>query len=71
MNEIKRQAFEEILIEMDQRIIYSLNETPIQEREDLKQEIYKRLLEALEKMEVVSLDTFIQRKILEEEMDEG
>ncbi|GAF23157.1 hypothetical protein JCM19047_2955 [Bacillus sp. JCM 19047] len=71
MNEIKRQAFEEILIEMDQRIIYSLNETPIQEREDLKQEIYKRLLEALEKMEVVSLDTFIERKILEEEMDEG
>ncbi|MBG9783127.1 hypothetical protein [Shouchella lehensis] len=71
MNEIKRQAFEEILIEMDQRIIYSLNETPIQEREDLKQEIYKRLLEALERMEVVSLDTFIERKILEEEVNEG
>lgn len=67
MDEIKKQVLEEILIEMDPRIVYSLNETPMQEREDLKQEIYRRLLEAIDKMEVVDLDTFIERKSCERE----
>ncbi len=54
---------------MDQRIVYSLNETPVQEREDLKQEIYKRLHETIERMEVVALDTFIERKSHESNED--
>ncbi|MFS0788792.1 hypothetical protein ABC345_20725 [Shouchella sp. 1P09AA] len=70
MDEIKKQVLEEILIEMDPRIVYSLNETPMQEREDLKQEIYRRLLEAIDKMEVVDLDTFVERKSYERESNE-
>lgn len=65
MNELKRQALEEVLNEMDQRIIYSLNETSLQDREDLKQEIYALLLEALEKMELVPLETFLNRRTYE------
>lgn len=61
MNEVKRQAFEEIMVEMDDRIVYSLNETSWQNREDLKQEIYALLLEVLERMEIVSLETFVSQ----------
>lgn len=57
----KNVILEEVLVELDQKINYSLSETLYEEREDLKQDIVVKLIEAVNKMEVVSLSTFQDR----------
>lgn len=61
MNSSKSKVVREVIEEMDHRINYSLLETSPQEREDLKQEIYVRLIATADKMEFVPLSTFKQR----------
>lgn len=54
----KKRILEEALKDLDQKINYSLGETRVDEREDLKQDILLRLIEAVDKMEVISYSTF-------------
>lgn len=62
MDEQKKKALEEVLTEMDQRINYGLRETTVQEREELKQEMMTKLVEAAEKMAVIPLSEFEERQ---------
>ena len=62
MDEQKKKALEEVLTEMDQRINYGLRETAVQEREELKQEMITKLVEAAEKMAIIPLSEFEERQ---------
>ena len=54
----KNRILEESLEDLDQKINYSLVETRFDDREDLKQDILLRLIEAVDKMEVISYSDF-------------